>query len=219
MKIGLLGATIANKEKIAYRTKVMENWAQRETQVNYYTGSSGPFSIESMVEEYIGAIKMAKLLKRAEKDQCDALIITCAGDPGIEELRKATKIPIIGTGQAGMLAAALVSNRFSLITIDDGMIHAGFELAKKAGVLRKLASVKAMNMPVLNIAESHQDVVGELIRIGKQCIEEDGAQCIVLGCASMAFLQITEKVEAVIGIPVINPSRAALKFAEAIISI
>ena len=216
IKIGLLGATVTNQSKIEYRTIVMKKWSQNETKVQYYTGANGPLSIESMFEEYAGAIKMAGLLKQAEADQCDALIITCAGDPGIDELRNATSIPIIGTGQAGMTAAALLSNRFSLITVDDGMIYTGYEMAKKLGVLRKLASVRALNMAVLDISASHQDVIQKLIKICRKCIDEDGAQAIVLGCASMAFLQVTDKLQDELGVPVINLSQLALKLAEVV---
>lgn len=45
-------------------------------------------------------------------------------------------------------------------------------------------------------------------------MQEDGANILVLGCMSMAFLGLTAELEDRIGVPVVSPVIAALKTAE-----
>ena len=50
-------------------------------------------------------------------------------------------------------------------------------------------------------------------------VEQDGADVLVLGCMSMAFLPgICEELGRRVGVPVVNPVMAALKTAEALVS-
>ena len=51
----------------------------------------------------------------------------------------------------------------------------------------------------------------------KWAIERDRADVLVLGCMSMGFLNVAKEVEAIVGVPVVNPSITALKTAEAIV--
>ena len=50
-------------------------------------------------------------------------------------------------------------------------------------------------------------------------MEQDGADVLVLGCMSMAFLpDIMTKLGERVGVPIVNPVVAALKTAEALVS-
>ena len=52
---------------------------------------------------------------------------------------------------------------------------------------------------------------------GRVAVEQDGADILVLGCMSMAFLPgICEVLTERVGVPVVNPAVAALKTAEAV---
>jgi allantoin racemase len=52
---------------------------------------------------------------------------------------------------------------------------------------------------------------------GRELVEQRGADTLVLGCMSMAFLDVTAELEAELGVPVVNPARSALKVAEALV--
>ena len=44
-----------------------------------------------------------------------------------------------------------------------------------------------------------------------------GADTLVLGCMSMAFLGVAERLSEELGVPVVNPARTALKTAELLV--
>ena len=48
-------------------------------------------------------------------------------------------------------------------------------------------------------------------------MEEDRADTLIVGCMSMGFLGIAEAASERLGVPVLNPSKVALKFAESLV--
>ncbi|MFP3390244.1 aspartate/glutamate racemase family protein [Brevibacillus sp. SIMBA_040] len=90
------------------------------------------------------------------------------------------------------------------------------ELIQKSGLASKIASVRAVNIPVLDLAANREVTLEKLVRIGREAIDKDCADVLVLGCMSMAFLQVAEEMQKLLGIPVINPAKAALKLAESL---
>jgi allantoin racemase len=76
-----------------------------------------------------------------------------------------------------------------------------------------------MGMSVLDLARQREEAFQKITAVGKQAMEEDGADVLVLGCMSMAFLGITDELQHRLGIPVVNPVTAALKTAELLVAI
>jgi allantoin racemase len=67
----------------------------------------------------------------------------------------------------------------------------------------------------MEMAQQQPDAFTRIVAAGKRCVEQDGADIIVLGCMSMAFLPgVAQRLQDELGCPVINPVLAALKTAE-----
>lgn len=77
--------------------------------------------------------------------------------------------------------------------------------------------MRAVEVPVLDLAKDREETVRKMITEGKAAMREDRAQALVLGCMSMGFLEVAEELQEVLGIPVINPSRVALATAETLV--
>lgn len=207
-------------EKEAKRREgLLKEWAFPTTEVEVRTVNQGPASIESMYEEYLSIPETAKLMVEAEKEGVQGAVLGCAGDPGLDAYRELTeKMVIMGPGVASMHAAALRGTRFSVLTVTDSTISSVYDLADKSGLGNKLVSVKAVNIPVLDLAKDRDATLSKLLDYGREVVKE-GATAIVLGCMSMGFLEVAEDMERTLGVPVINPSKAALKLTEAFASI
>ena len=180
--------------------------------------TQGPNSIESMYEEYLSIPATAKEIYRCEQDGYDAAILGCAGDPGLDAMREiTTKMAVIGPAEASMHTAAMLGHRFSILTVMDSVIPSCYELAHKAGVASKLASARAINVAVLDLAKNKEATLKKIIDVGRLAIEQDHADSLALGCMSMGFLNVAEDIQEALGIPVVNPSKNALRIAEAIV--
>ena len=66
--------------------------------------------------------------------------------------------------------------------------------------------------PVLELATDYQRTLERIAAAGVQLIRERGADCLVLGCMIMAFLDATAELEDRVGVPVVNPAKAALRW-------
>jgi allantoin racemase len=176
----------------------------------------GPQTIESMYEEYLYIPIMIESVVQAEKEGYQAVITGCAGDPGLDGARELVRIPVTGPGESGMILANMLGFRFSVITILDSVVRSTYELAHKVGVSQKLASVKAIGVPVLEVRKREQSTYDALKRSAVEAIEKDHADVLVMGCASLSFY--SEWLQAEMKIPVVNPLVAALKMAEVLVS-
>lgn len=206
------------EEEMARRGGILKKWAAPDVTVDITRVCEGPASIESMYEEYLSIPATAKLMYQLEQEGYDAAILGCAGDPGLDAMREVTsKMLVVGPGQTSCQVAAMLGHRFTILTVMESIIDSCYELAYKAGVLNKLASVRAVNVPVLELAANRQATLEKLAATGREAMQKDRAQVLVLGCMSMGFLEVAEELQTELGIPVINPSKIALATAESLV--
>ena len=218
MKIVYLVPGPMNNEEMARRGALLKQWAAPGVEVDIAGVSQGPASIESMYEEYLSIPETAKEVYRLEQEGVDAVILGCAGDPGLDAYREiTTNMAIVGPAASSYHTAALLGHQFSVLTVTDSTIASCYELVQKAGLSSKLGSVKAVNIPVLELAEDRDATLNKLVAIAKEAMEQDRADSLVLGCMSMGFLNVAEDMQKILGLPVINPSKNALKVAEALV--
>lgn len=140
-------------------------------------------------------------------------------DAGVHEAREKVSIPVIGAAQSSMHIAAMLGHRFSVIASLERRIPSVEELATKMGLTKQLASVRAVNIPVLEILD-HTGLVKALVDESVSAVREDGAHVIVLGCTGMTGLRkdVQEglRKQGIPDVPVIDPAILVLKIGEAL---
>ncbi|MCQ6268362.1 aspartate/glutamate racemase family protein [Fictibacillus sp. WQ 8-8] len=214
---GPMGRTEAGRKEMDRRLSILRSYACPDTEVDIVDVDEGPASIESLYEEYLSIPNTVDLMLEMENKGYDAAILGCYGDPGLDAIREVTeKMVVVGPGEAGAMAAALSGYRFSIITVTNSIVNPLYHLVEKAGVGKKLASVRAIETPVLELASNKAQTVQKLIEEGRKAIEEDRADTLILGCMTMGFLNVAEEMAEELGVPVINPGKISLKFAEAL---
>ncbi|MFW6097580.1 MAG: aspartate/glutamate racemase family protein [Chloroflexota bacterium] len=214
---GPMGRTVAGKAEVERRGDLLKKYAAPGTETGIQDVPEGPASIESMYEEYLSIPATVRTAISLEQDGWDAIILGCYGDPGLDALRELISIPVVGPGEATALMAASLGHRFSIITITESVIAFTERLVRDAGVGDKLASVRAIDIPVLELHDDREQTIDATIREGRRAIEEDRADTLILGCMSMGFLEVAEAVAPELGVPVLNPGKTSLKFAEALV--
>lgn len=214
MSKGIFGA-----KELERRRAVLQRYASAGVEVLVRDTESGPSSIESAYEEYLSIPGAMQRVMGAEREGIDAVIIGCFGDPGLDAARELVKMPVVGPAESSMYLAAMLGHSFSVLTVLEGVVPPLKKLALCYGLGSKLASVRPIGMPVLSLMEARETVIEKTIEAGSRAIKEDGADTLILGCMTMAFLEIADEVQRELRVPVVNPALAALKVAESLVSI
>lgn len=201
------------------RKGILQGIAFEGTQVEIQDVPDGPASIESAYDELMAVPATLRGIVEAERDGFDAVIIGCFGDPGLEAARELVDIPVIGPGEASLLAAAGLGHRFSVVTILDNVVASQEHQAHRAGVLGKLASVEAIGIPVLELMGDREATIAGVVAAGQRAIDRHRADTLMLGCMTLSFMGIGELVSAELGVPVLEANRVALKSAESLVSL
>lgn len=205
-----------SEEEKTRREKLANSFlTQEKNEVVVEDIDEGPISIESSIEAYMSVGGILKKLV-AVQNEYDAAVIGCAGDPGLVPARELVNIPVIGPLEASLHVASMLGETFSVIP---SIFPAILRQLRNYGMERKLASVGAIDFPVLEMANNKEEVVKAFLRDAKRAVESDKASCIVLGCMTVAFLLVDEIVKDKIDVPIINPAKVSIKVAEMFISL
>ena len=146
---------------------------------------TGPASIECEYDEALAAPGTIARIVEAERDGCDAVVIDCMGDPGMMPGRECVSIPVVGPCEAAMHVAAMLGHRFSVVTVLKRLRPQFEHQAQIYGLREKLASVRAVSIPVLDLEKDLERTKAALADEAVCAVEEDGADAIVLGCTGM----------------------------------
>jgi len=176
----------------------------------------GPKSIESMWEEYLHVPPLMEMAVQLEREGFDAIVPGCFGDPGLDGVRELVSIPVVGPGASSMLLAAGLGHKFGIITILPSVIRPLENLALLTGVSSKLAVVRYIGIPVLELNADRERTFEKLIDVARDTIERDRADVLVLGCGTLSFR--SEELQEAVGVPVVNPLRTALRTAELLVA-
>jgi len=176
----------------------------------------GPASIESMWEEYLTVPPLMELAVELEREGFDAIVPGCFGDPGLDGVRELVEIPVVGPGASSMLVAANLGHRFAIVTVLESVIRPLENLATLTGVAPKLASVRQIGVPVLELNRDRESTFARLVTVSRETIENDRADVLVLGCGTLSFR--AAELQEIVGVPVVNPLQVALRTAEMLVA-
>lgn len=216
---------VALKRNVVKEEDILNEYksvSRNDVELSIASLNQGPACIESEYDKALSQPAVLERIREAEEQDVDACLIDCFGDPALLAAREVAHIPIIGAGEAGMFLAAMVSRRFSVITVLNRIIPLIENNALIYGLGSKLASVRAVDIPVLQLKSERKLLIERLNAEGSLAIEEDGAEAIVLGCTGMAGLaKVVEEDLRSKGLrtPVIDPVQAAVKIAESLVDL
>ena len=208
------------EDEIKRRENVTNSLAREGTKVTVEEVGEGPLSIESEIEAYMSVGPFLEWLFARRKDnKFDAIIIGCAGDPGLGAVRELMDVPVIGPAESAYHMACMVADRFSVISPKQaggkGVADDLIARTREMGLNSRLASVEFVEMPIVDMWSDDPTAVIKQAKIAIGKAKENGAGAVVLGCMSMAFRTANTKWD--VGIPVINPLSAAIKIAESFV--
>lgn len=167
----------------------------------------GPFGIEN--EADIAAVAPL-LVRRVRAEPAEAYVIACYSDPALDACREAVGAPVFGIQESAVATALARADRFGVVAILEGSIARHRRALRRMGVHGRLAGERALGLRVHELAEESA-TWQRLLAVGRALVQEDGAGAVILGCAGMAHWRA--RLEAELGVPVIDPTQAAVGLA------
>jgi allantoin racemase len=95
----------------------LEQLKRPGTQITRSTLRTGPSSIECEVDEALAVPDIIKQAIEAESNGASAIVIDCMADPGMRPAREAVAIPVLGPAETSMHLAAMLGQRFCVVTV------------------------------------------------------------------------------------------------------
>ena len=191
--------------------------ARRDSIVDVKQIAHGPEVLESYYDESIAAPYIIEAVTQANLENYDAIVIAAFCDPVIEALKEVSDVPVYGIEETSFAVALLLGNKFGILTEKQHKVSVKTQHVRKHGLESRLASVRPLNMGVAEIAEDPEKVLRVGTEIVRQMVEVDGAEVIIMGCASMAGY--SEALQSEIGVPILDPVAITLKVVEGLTEI
>lgn len=147
------------------------------------------------------------LAKQFEADGMEAVVVSCAGDPGVEEARNEVKVPVIGAGEATALLAVGLGAKVGVLGITEDVPEKMKKVlgSSMAGYLRPKGVHTTLD---LGTPEGRAAVLSSAMEL-----KEKGVGAIALACTGMSTIRIVKDLCRATRLPVVDPVLAEGMFA------
>lgn len=185
-----------------------------EVHIASLPASEGGFThIEFRSYEAMVTRGIIRAVRAAAKEGFDAFAIGCFYDTALHDAREISGDMIVTAPcVASCEIAASLANRFGVIVGRRKWVNQMHATVREHGHERRLSGFYHVELGVNDFQKDHGETGRRLIEAGRRAVEEDFAEALILGCTmEVGFYRDVEKR---LGVPVIDPSIAALKRAE-----
>jgi allantoin racemase len=215
MKLLLINPNISDSVSELIRAEARRS-ASPGTEIDVLTAPFGVAYIETRFEALIGAFAAAQLAAE-HHERFDAVVVAAFGDPGLAGLREALPIPVTGLTEAALASACLLGSRFSIVAISQRIRAWYRETVQACGLDGRLASIRGLDEPLADIGSVQEDQPERLVRLAEQCVDQDGADVIVLAGAPLAGL--ARNLRGRLPVPVVDGVSSAVRHAETLVAL
>jgi allantoin racemase len=204
--------------EIERRRDYLQRHAADGIEIKVQSVPSGYPSIESERDAVTVAPYLLFGLQKAEAEGASAGIVGCFSDPALDAIRETVKMPVVGPGQSAIALALQLGESYSILSpLDSGAKRARPRL-RGQGFTERLASIRGVGISVVDLSGGDNTAWDRIVDTGRRCIE-DGADVLVMGCMSMAFMGIERQLSERLAVPVISPVLAALKTTQTLLEL
>ncbi|MCZ8181767.1 MAG: aspartate/glutamate racemase family protein [Beijerinckiaceae bacterium] len=142
-------------------------------------------------------------------DGCDAVLLACFGDPGLDALREISSVPVIGLVEAAALEAAAGGKRYAIVTGGlrwGPMLEEMVRLRRLDATLAGIHTIPPTGGAIASDPDAFRDVLAEACR---HCVSAFGAERVILGGAGL--IGLAARVQPFVDVPVICSVEAGFR--------
>jgi len=191
-------------------------FASPGTEVTAVTAAFRPQYIANRAEAAIASHAVLDAMAR-HADGHDAAIVSAFGDPGLAAARELFDIPVVGIAESAMLMAWTLGRRYSIVCLTGRLRRWYIECAREHGLDGRLASVRALDVPIPDITQAKDQFRDRLLAECQRAIEEDEAEVIIFGGGPIAGL--ARETAHLIPVPTLDGVSCAVRMAEALVGL
>ena len=172
-------------------------------EIHCETLESGPFGIQTQrdIEQVV-----IPVVDRMKAREADAFVLACYSDPGLALARDELDVPVFGVMESAVHQAAVLGTKFGVIALSEAAIGRHIRALTSMQMIDRLAAERSLGVSVAESAG--EEVFDAMLQTGRSLRDKDGAEVLILGCAGMA--RHRGPLAEALGIPVIDPSQAAV---------
>ena len=168
--------------------------------------AGGPPGIETQRHVDEVAAPLCRLVAQQD-NRASAFVIACFSDPGLHSVREVTRKPAFGIGESGLLTALTLGGSIGIISILAAGVPRHWRYVRALGIESRVAADIPIGLGVVQLAQD-DEVKRRMTAVGRQLVDDHGADVIVMGCAGMARQR--SGLEESLGVPVVDPTPAAV---------
>lgn len=141
--------------------------------------------------------------------QADGVIVGAFGDPGIDALRARLEVPVVGIGAASVCEAGTGGRRFGIATTTPLLADSIASNVRKIGLDNSFTGSRFTTGDPRALGDVPSQLENSLAGAVQACIQEDGAQAVVIGGGPLG--EAAQALGERFSIPVIGPVPAACR--------
>ena len=206
------------QSEIDRRQDYLQRHAADGTEIRVQSVPSGYPSIESERDVVTVAPHLLHGMQKAEAEGASAGIVGCFSDPALDAIRETVRMPVVGPGQSAIALAMQLGESYSILSPLDSGAKRALPRLRGQGLTERLASIRGVGVSVVDLIRGDNAAWDRIVEAGRRCID-DGADVLVMGCMSMAFMGVDRELSDRLSMPVVNPVLAALKTTETLVDL
>lgn len=168
-------------------TGVARSVAADSAEVIPLTATHGFPYISSRAEAQISGAHVLEMIAEHHHD-VDAVIVAAFGDPGLVAARDLFDLPVVGMAEAAVMNAAMLGERFSVVTFSPHMARWYTDCVRQTGLNGRFTGVRCPDTAPASVDNVAQDLRADLVALTRQATSVDGADVVIMGGAPLAGL-------------------------------
>ena len=214
---GVVSIGSYTSEDLERKKQSLQTVLRPETQLDMFAAASGVPYIESSFEFYLSEAAVARKVVEVAGLGYDAVVGTAFLDNGLDAARELVDVPVVGPAKTTLYMAATLANKFAVIMAAGDLAKHVWGFAKVLGVVDRLVGISTLQCTVADFLHDEDDAVAMTVAMGRQLMDEQGAEALVLGCGATTGL--APRIADQLGIPVLDPGLTAVKYAEMLVDL
>ncbi|MDQ1060362.1 allantoin racemase [Arthrobacter globiformis] len=175
------------------------------------TAHRGSALIDDAAKLATSAQAVLEYAQSTELERYSGIIVSAFGDPGLEELRRHSPVPVTGIAEAGILEAAQNGRRFSIVTTTPKLAATINRKVAEYGFTDLYAGLRLTPGDPADVMRNPALLQASLIQACQTAISEDSAEAIVIGGGPLAMSAVALRQK--FSVPIIEPVPAAVHLA------